>query len=339
MSKQKQYRLRTEPGRLAKLPISLFGSLIGLTGLALAWQIAHAIYGVSHWIVFLIGVLAALAFVAQTTCYLVKVFTCFDSVVEEFHNPTTSNLFGTPLIVLLQLPLLVSEVSVPLARVVWSIGTILMLFFSFNMFTRWIDVKREGMQATPAWIVPVVGLIIIPLAVPALGWQQVMREVDVFAFTVGFFMLIPVFTIIMSRLMFEERYPDELQPSLLILVAPFAVGFTSYVGIVGKMDLFSEALYMVMLFVLLALIFRVRYLIKCCPFRISWWAVAFPLASSASAGLRYAEHVQSATATAVAFVLLGIATLTIFALLIRTLVGMARGDLQKIEIDAQAIIK
>jgi tellurite resistance protein TehA-like permease len=45
---------------------------------------------------------------------------------------------------------------------------------------------------------------------------------------------------------------------------------------------------MLTLFMLAVLVGQLRYLPACCPFRISWWAVSFPLAAAASADLRYA---------------------------------------------------
>jgi tellurite resistance protein len=94
---------------------------------------------------------------------------------------------------------------------------------------------------------------------------------------------------IFSRLLFEAPLPDALQPSLLILVAPFAVGFSAYVATTGSVDLFAEALYALTIFMLAVLLGRLRTLARCCPFRVSWWAVSFPLAASAATAIRFAD--------------------------------------------------
>ena len=70
----------------------------------------------------------------------------------------------------------------------------------------------------------------------------------VFALAVGLFFAVPLFTLIFSRLLFEPPLPDALKPSLLILVAPFAVGCSTYIVTVGHTDLFSDALFMLTLF-------------------------------------------------------------------------------------------
>jgi tellurite resistance protein len=119
-----------------------------------------------------------------------------------------------------------------------------------------------------------------------------------------------------------------LQPSLLILVAPFAVGFTAYVITTDAIDLFAQALYMLMLFVLAVLLGRLRHLPHCSPFRVSWWAASFPLVASAGAAVRYAAHAQTLTTDVIAIVLLTIATLTIAVFVGQTIAGILHVRLQ-----------
>ena len=60
-----------------------------------------------------------------------------------------------------------------------------------------------------------------------------------------------------------------MKPSLLILVAPFAVGYSAYTVTTGQTDLFAEALSMLMMFMLAVLLDQLRHLPVCCPFRVS----------------------------------------------------------------------
>jgi tellurite resistance protein len=122
--------------------------------------------------------------------------------------------------------------------------------------------------------------------------------------------------------------PDALKPTLLILVAPFAVGYSTYTVTTGRTDVFAEALYMLMLFMLAVLVGQPRNLPSCCPFRVSWWAVSFPLAASSIASLRFAAARPGVLTDGVALALLALATLVIAALFGRTLFGVARGELR-----------
>jgi tellurite resistance protein len=319
--------LKPVEGKLAYLPVALFGSVMGLTGLAVAWRMAHVQFGAPLWVAHAISVLALLAFVAQTLGYLIKASTDFANVRAEFVHPIAGNLFGTPLVSLLLLPLLLADINLPLARAIWAVGAVLMTLFAWTIVMRWISARQKPVHATPAWIVPAVGLIDVPLAVPSLGWTDSLHGVMIFATAVGLFFAIPLLTMILSRLIFEEPIPDALQPSLLIMAAPFSVGFSAYVTTFGHIDAFAESLYMLMLFMLAVLFGRLRHL-PGCPFRVSWWAVSFPLAASATASLRYAQHTQHIAASGIAILLLIIATTMILGLAVRTLVGIARGELR-----------
>lgn len=314
--------------RLSYLPVALFGSVMGLTGLSVAWRLAHAQFGAPLWIAQVLAMLAVFAFIAQSTGYAIKAFTDFSAVRAEFNHPVAGNLFGTPLVSMLLLPLLLADVNLTLARVIWSIGAILMTVFAWVIVSRWITTRQKIAHATPAWIVPAVGLIDIPLAVPALGWQESLHSVMLFSTAVGLFFAIPLFTLILARLMYEDPLPSAMQPSLLILGAPFAVGFAAYVATTGTVDFFAEALYMLMLFMTAVLLGRLRHLPRCCPFRVGWWAASFPLAATAATALRYAAHAENLATDVIAGVLLAIATIVILGLAWRTLSGIAKGELQ-----------
>lgn len=316
-------------GKLSYLPVALFGSVMGLTGLSSAWNIAHELYGLPLWVSQFIGGLAILIFLLVSTGYAIKAVTGFKTVKAEFEHPIAGNLFGTFFISLLLIPIPISSYSMGLARVIWAVGTLGMIVFAWAIISRWMTRRQNPAHATPAWIVPVVGLIDIPLAVPALHLQG-LDELLMFSLAVGLFFAVPLFTMIMSRLMFEEPIGTPLQPSLMILLAPFAVGFSAYVTVVGGVDRFASSLYMLTLFILTILIGRLRFLAVSCPFRLSWWAVSFPLAATAVATLRYAAHTSNLFTNTVAIILLIGVTALLLAMAVRTLLSAARGDLKKL---------
>jgi tellurite resistance protein len=258
---------------------------------------------------------------------LVKLATAPAAVRAEFGHPIVGSLFGTVLISLLLLPLVLAPFSLLLARLLWAIGAAGMLVFAWLMVNRWMSERQQSAHATPTWIVPVVGMLDVPLAIPTLGLTE-LHGLMVFALAVGLFFAIPLFTMIFSRLLFEPPMPDALKPALLILVAPFAVGYSAYVVTTGQNDLFAETLYMLTLFILAVLLGQLRYLPTCCPFRVSWWAVSFPLAASAIATLRFASANPSWLTHIIAWGILALATIIILGLLGRTLFGLAKGELR-----------
>lgn len=311
---------------LSNLPVGLFGAVMGLFGLSNAWKWAHQYWGIPL-VDRIIAGLGIAAFIAMYMAYGLKTLYGSDAVIAEFRHPISGPLFGTPLISLLLLPLALSEYSLMASRISWLIGCIGMLLLAWVMVGRWLNVRQSTVHATPAWFVPVVGLLNIPLATPVLGWQSASHTLLVFVFAIGLFFAVPLFTIILSRLMFEEPISNTLAPSLLILIAPFAVGFSAYVTIVGHIDLFAQCLLSIALFLLSVLLFRLRQLPRVCPFRVSWWAVSFPLAASANASIRYAIYAHSTLFDFIAGVVLILSTAIIMGLLWFTVKGLIQNKL------------
>ena len=312
---------------LEYLPVSLFGAVMGLSGLSVAWRLAAERYLAPYWVADAIGVAAVVAFVAMSIAYLIKLIAAPDAVRAELRHPIAGNLFGTAIISLLLLPIVIAPRALLVAQVMWAVGAVAMLGFAWLMIDRWMSDRQQVAHATPAWIVPVVGVLDVPLALPDLGLPS-LHGLMVACVAIGLFFAVPLFTLILSRLLFEAPLPAALHPTLLILVAPFAVGFSAYQATTGSVDLFAKALYALTLFMLAVLLGRLRDLVRTYPFRVSWWAVSFPLAASAAAAIRFDNAKPGLVTDLVAAGLLMLASVVIGSLTLRTIVGLARGELR-----------
>lgn len=310
----------------AHVPIGLFGSVMGLTGLSLVWATMHAQFGTPSWIAQGCAYAAILAFVLITLAYAAKLMHSRARAKAEFGHPIAVNLFATFWISLLLLPMVIAPLNLMVARLMWAVGALGMAVFAVFIVDRWLSSQHQIAHATPAWILPVVGLLDLPLAIPYLSLPQ-LRGFMLVGLAIGLFFAIPLFTLIFSRLVFEPPMPVALRPTLMILVAPFAVGMSTYVATTGQVDLLAKSLYVLTIFLLLVLLGRLRNLGDCCPFRFAWWAVSFPLAASAIASLRFAEAEPGALTIAIAIGLVAVSTIVILWLLIRTVSGVFRGDI------------
>lgn len=94
---------------IKNLPVNLFGSVMGLAGLALAWRLSGQYYGIGGVFGEAIGALAGMVFVLLTLGYLIKWAKHPGVVKAEFNHPISSNFFGTVTIALL----LLSAVAAP----------------------------------------------------------------------------------------------------------------------------------------------------------------------------------------------------------------------------------
>ncbi|MGO4701468.1 C4-dicarboxylate ABC transporter [Dyella sp. 2RAB6] len=309
-----------DAGTAVPWPVGLFASVMGLAGLSVAWRLA-ARAGAAGWIGDGIAVLAWLVFLLLVGVQLQRAWRDGKAWRAELRHPATAPFLGTFWISLLLLPMLL-PVGMP-ARAMWLAGCAGMLVCAWRNFLQWTAGTLEEGQVSAAWLIPVVGLLDIPLAFPLLG-PPVLGEVMLFALAAGFVLAIPVFSLVFGRLV--SRAPVA-QPTLLILLAPFAVGFSAYVAMAGAVDALARSLFYLDLFLLAVLLPRVYSMLRGQPFRLSWWALSFPLAASAVAAQRYALAVPTMFSRAIAVALLALATVAIGALAWRSLRGLVRGEM------------
>ena len=133
---------------------------------------------------------------------------------------------------------------------------------------------------SPAWFIPVVGNMLVPIA----GVAYAPAEISWFFFSIGLVFWVALFTILFYRLLFHNPLPERLLPTLFILIAPPAVGFISYVKLTGGVDSAARILYYFGLFVFILMIPQLKMLARI-KYYLSWWAYTFPLAALAIATL------------------------------------------------------
>jgi len=70
------YARSVKTGRLARLPVRLFGSVIGFSCLALAWRLAASEFGLLRWIAEALRLVAISVSLVVILCYAIK---CIES--------------------------------------------------------------------------------------------------------------------------------------------------------------------------------------------------------------------------------------------------------------------
>jgi tellurite resistance protein len=311
------------------LPIGLFGSVLGLTGLAQSWRLAHEQFHVPAIVGRCIGAMDLLTFCVLGACDLLKAVTGPATVLREFKDPAEGPFLAAFLANLLLVPGVLYAWSPTAARVMWIVGAACMICFVSVSLLRWSKGGLRIENVTPAWMLPVVGLLNVPIAAPVLGLPWV-TGVLTYAVSVGLFLLIPLFTLLLYRLTFCAPLPKPARAALLMLVAPFAVGFSARVSLTGHIDDLAQGLYMLTVFSLLTLAGELRYLAQSCPFRVAWWSVSFPLAAATVAALTYERLAPSTLARWFSVLLLAVSSVVIAWLMVRTFAGVARGRLREL---------
>ncbi|MDO7252892.1 SLAC1 anion channel family protein [Helicobacter cappadocius] len=312
----------------AYVPASLFGSVMGLTGLAIAWELASNLYEVPFVISQIITFIAIFIFVVLVIAYALKMILEFESFSLEFKSPLSRSFFGTFIISILLLPIVIYHYVPIMAFVMWGIGVVLMLVFAWHMVSFWICSKQEIENVTPAWIIPVVGTLDIPLASNLFGQGGGFDYLNVLSLAIGLFFAVPIITLILLRVLISSKLPDKLMPTLMILIAPFSVGFSAYVSVNTEVDMFALGLFFLGVFVFLTLLPQTIASIRCCPFRVTWWAVSFPMSAMLVSMLKVAQAFDNVYFHALALAFLAFVSLGILWLLIRTIKGLLQGELK-----------
>lgn len=312
------------PGnRLEHFPIPFFAVVMGLSGLTLALHAAEGAFGMhfgasdaAYWV-------TVAAFLVIAAFYILKALRYPGAVSAEWHHPVRLAFFPAVSISMLLLATATLERSPEAARALWLAGTSLQGVLTIAVVSGWISARAfQTGQLSPAWFIPAVGNVIVPIAGSALGYL----EVSWYFMSVGLIFWIVLLTLVMNRLIFHDPLPGKLQPTLVILIAPPAVAFVAWVRLTGEVDAFARILingaYLFTLIVAVQLPRIVRL-----PFALSFWALSFPIAAAAIASFLFAARTGSSVHKGIGAVLLAVLIAVIVALLLRTLKAIKSGEI------------
>ncbi|MGK0674381.1 MAG: SLAC1 anion channel family protein [Halothiobacillaceae bacterium] len=310
-------------GRLEHFPISFFAIVMGLAGLTIAFEKAEYLWAWSFKPSLPLLVITALAYVGIGLTYLAKFLRHRSHVVEEFNHPIRLSFFPAMSIGLILLATASLEYSFGVALWLWGLGSAVQLLFTVVILSTWIHHEKFQIQhSNPAWFIPIVGNILVPVAGVQLGFP----EVSWFFFSIGLVFWIVLLTILMNRFFFHNPLPTKLLPTLFILIAPPAVGFISWIKLHhGVLDDTGRVLYYTALFTTLLLFSQIKEFTKV-KFAMPWWAYSFPMAAITIATMIMLEKLGSAFFASLAPILLTLLVLLIVVLIVNTIRAMMRGE-------------
>ena len=308
---------------LAHFPVALFSTVMGTGGLALAWHKAAGVLGWPSAVGQGLTLLASLLLVIVGLLYALKWLRHPAEARAERKHPVKMNFVPTLSIGILLVAGAWLPSSPAAALPLWTLGALLHLSFTLVTMSAWIHHDHFEIQhLNPAWFIPVVGNIIVPLA----GGHLAPVEISWFFFSIGVVFWIVLLAVVMYRLFFHAPLALRLTPTLFILLAPPSVGFVAWSGLVGGLDAFGRVLYYTALFFALLLVSNAMRFFKL-PFFVSAWAYSFPLAALSTATLRMAELGAGAFFAILGGVLLILTTGVIGLLAARTIQAILRQEI------------
>ncbi len=320
--------------RLEHFPITFYATTMGLGGFTLALRAAAKPLGLGPLPYQVMFAVTATVFVLISLFYLAKAIKHPQGVSAEWHHPIRLSFFPTIAISLLLLSIIALTVSMPLALALWLVGTPLQGIMTLAVVTNWIGTRSfQHGQLNPAWFIPAVGNVIVPVA----GAQMGFTEFSWLFFSAGMIFWLALLTLVFNRLIFHDPLPGKLQPTLVILIAPPAVAFIAWLRLTGEpivpgavighgVDPFAHIL-LSLAYVFAALVAVQLPRILRLPFAMSFWALSFPVAALTIATFLHAEYAHSEPHLRMATAFLVFLTLLIAGLVGRTVLGIIRGEI------------
>lgn len=304
--------------KLEHLPISFFTIPLGVFGLSLAlraggFQAASTTIG-GIGIVVLLVLFVTLALKAVRYPAALK---------AEWSHPVKLAFFPATSVALLLMATFLNGWSSELARPVWIIGAATQGVLTLIVISAWISHRAFGPgQLSPAWFIPAVGNLMAPLAGIALGYV----ELSWYFFAVGTLFWLILLTLVFNRLIFHDPMPGKLQPTIVILIAPPALGFVGWVGFQGgSLDAVGHFLINLGYFFTALVALQLPALLRL-PFALSFWALSFPLAAITIASFRFAEITGSTVHLGFGYGLLLCLVVTLTVLTVQTARAIASGS-------------
>ena len=311
-------------GRIVHFPVTFFAVVMGLTGFTLAVERLEATLGAGHRASLIFVLLSATAFVVISAFYLTKFSRYRAAVMGEWNHPIRMAFFPAITIGIILLATALLPFSTEAATIFWIVGSASHLLATLAVISAWIGHRSfDTPHMNPAWFIPAVGNVIVPLAGVRLGFA----EVSWFFFAIGVVFWGILLTLVFNRLIFHNPLPERLYPTLVILIAPPAVAFIAYMKLTGgPIDAIARVIYYSGLFFLLLVATQLNKLARL-PFAMSWWAYSFPMAAITVATFLYAEVTKSDFHVGLGYALFAILAAIIALLIARTLIGIRNKEI------------
>ncbi|AXX89906.1 C4-dicarboxylate ABC transporter [Arcobacter suis] len=272
---QEQESIKSIPSdRLQFFPIMMFAIVMGLSGLTMVCKRVSEVLYFPSFISILMMIVTSVVFLLILYFYTLKLMKHKNEVKKEFSHPVRINFFAASSISVLLLSMIYRHNIDEISQILFIIGAILHIFFTFYTIKFWINNNLEMQHSNPAWFIPIVGNLIVPIA----GKGFVDDSILYFYFSIGIFFWIILFSIILNRIIFHNQFAPKFMPTLFILIAPPSIGFISYIKLTGTLDFFAQILFNLGLFFTILVFVMYKNFINI-KFFISWWAFTFPMAA------------------------------------------------------------
>ncbi len=265
-------------GRLQHLPLPLFAAPLGLGGLGMAWREAARGLGAPGWVGEGLLLLASLLWLLLVGLHLARALRHPQALRADLNHPVRAAFAGAVTIGVMIVAGALTPYAPGLAADIWLVGVVGHLGMAVWTVRGLLGAPRQAAVLTPPLLIPLVGNILapvigVPLGFPVLNWML---------FGIGaslWFMLQPL---LLNRLILGPPLPGPLRPTLVIFLAPPAVGALALAALTGGFGPAPLACLGLALLVVAVMLTLVGEFART-AFAMSWWGWTFPSAAFAIA--------------------------------------------------------
>ena len=272
--------------------------------------------------------------------------------LSDFKNPIIGQFFATMPIACLVMSadfLIVgvnymnTDLAIELAKIFWVIGAVNAVLISIIIpLHSFISQEVKIESLSPAWFMPPVSLIVIPVAGAKLipYWptdcQLSMLVFNYISWGSGFFLFLILEVICLYRFICHPPLPGKLAPTFWINLGPIGAGTialltlgnasTHFLGeyVLSIFNIFALFLWGFGLWWLICALFLTVYYFshKNLPFSLSWWAFTFPLGAYTGATYLIASFLKSTMVLNYGCFCLALLLILWFLVLVKTIRGV-----------------
>src|SRR6185437_13215098 len=194
---------------LAFFPLTLYAAVSSLSALSAAWGFTGWRIGLQ--LKGLLGMISTGLFVIISVIYLLKWLRYPEIIKKDAQDPIAINLFGVLFISWLIISGFIANYDKQLGFAIWVLATAAMSVFAWIVLGRWFAHPQNPQNALPVWLVPVLGILDVPLTGLRYTSPDI-REVCVFFFVTGLLICAILMVIIFTRLLFQAELAAPMYP-------------------------------------------------------------------------------------------------------------------------------
>jgi C4-dicarboxylate transporter/malic acid transport protein len=226
-----------------------------------------------------------------------------ENALRDLRHPVTSNFYPTLSVGLLVLAsdFIVIGGPTSLSSYLWAAGAALTTLFSFIIpYVSFTGDHVTLDHINPAWFIPPVGLIVIPIAGSAFIGRfpgvanEMIIAINYFGWGAGFFLYLSLLAICMYRFVIHRPLPNVLAPTVWINLGPIGAGTVALFNLVTRCQFITQPepfFVLGLLFwgfgiwwLVMAISITLHYVRRLrLPYAMSWWAFTFPLGAYVAA--------------------------------------------------------